>query len=281
MGSAVRKNALREIRGTFGRFFAIMAIIALGVGFFTGVRIVTPAMVNTVNKFLDENQFYDYRLLSSIGWEEEDVEDFKSRPEVRCAEGSYTLDILTAGSREYVLRAHSLTDNINGIRLKEGRLPQNENECVIENGKFKIGGTITLSEDNSDSVKNALKSDKFTIVGSADSSMYINFERGTTSVGNGEISAFVYLPKEAFDLDVYTEVYVRFAQDLEIYSDEYETFMDGRDKQWEDYCRERADLRFDRLYSEAEDKLRSRPRRAAAGGSPKRTRRLRGWRLKY
>lgn len=256
MGSAVRKNALREIRGTFGRFFAIMAIIALGVGFFTGVRIVTPAMVNTVNEFLDENQFYDYRLLSSIGWEEEDVEDFKSRPEVRCAEGSYTLDILTAGSREYVLRAHSLTDNINGIRLKEGRLPQNENECVIENGKFKIGGTITLSEDNSDSVKNALKSDKFTIVGSADSSMYINFERGTTSVGNGEISAFVYLPKEAFDLDVYTEVYVRFAQDLEIYSDEYETFMDGRDKQWEDYCRERADLRFDRLYSEADDKLR-------------------------
>jgi len=255
MGSAVRKNALREIRGTFGRFFAIMAIIALGVGFFTGVRIVTPAMVNTVNEFLDENQFYDYRLLSSIGWEEEDVEDFKSRPEVRCAEGSYTLDILTAGSREYVLRAHSLTDNINGIRLKEGRLPQNENECVIENGKFKIGGTITLSEDNSDSVKNALKSDKFTIVGSADSSMYINFERGTTSVGNGEISAFVYLPKEAFDLDVYTEVYVRFAQDLEIYSDEYETFMEGRDKKWEDYCRERADLRYDELYSEAEDKL--------------------------
>ena len=255
MGSAVRKNALREIRGTFGRFFAIMAIIALGVGFFTGVRIVTPAMVNTVNEFLDENQFYDYRLLSSIGWEKEDVEDFKSRPEVRCAEGSYTLDILTAGSREYVLRAHSLTDNINGIRLKEGRLPQNENECVIEDGKFNIGETITLSEDNSDSVKNALKCQTFTIVGYADSSMYINFERGTTSVGNGEISAFVYLPKEAFDLDVYTEVYVRFAQDLEIYSDEYENFMDGRDKQWEDYCRERADLRFDRLYSEADDKL--------------------------
>ena len=255
MGSAVRKNALREIRSTFGRFFAIMAIIALGVGFFTGVRIVTPAMVNTVNKFLDENQFYDYRLLSSIGWKEEDVEDFKSRPEVRYAEGSYTLDILTAGSREYVLRAHSLTDNINGISLKEGRLPQNENECVIENGRFKIGNTITLSEDNSDSVKNALKSDKFTIVGSADSSMYINFERGTTSVGNGEISAFVYLPKEAFDLDVYTEVYVRFAQDLEIYSDEYESFMDGREKQWESFCRERADMRYDELYSEAEDKL--------------------------
>ena len=255
MGSAVRKNALREIWVTFGRFFAIMAIIALGVGFFTGVRIVTPAMVKTVDKFLDDNQLYDYRLLSSIGWEEEDIDDFKSRPEVRYAEGSYTLDILTAGSREYVLRAHSLTDDINGIRLTEGRMPQKEDECIIEDGKFSIGGTITLSEDNSDSVKNALKSHTFTIVGSADSSMYINFERGTTSVGNGEISAFVYLPKEAFDLDVYTEVYVRFDQDYEIYSDEYDTFMDGRDKQWEGFAHERSDMRFDKLYSEAEDKL--------------------------
>jgi putative ABC transport system permease protein len=255
MGSAVRKNALREIRSTFGRFFAIMAIIALGVGFFTGVRIVTPAMVKTVDKFLDDNQLYDYRLLSSIGWEEDDVDDFRGRPEVRYAEGSYTLDILTAGSSEYVLRAHSLTDNINGIRLTEGRMPQNENECIIEDGKFTIGGTITLSEDNSDSVKNALKSHTFTIVGSADSSMYINFERGTTSVGNGEVKAFVYLPKEAFDLEVYTEVYVRFDQDYEIYSDEYDTFMDGRDKQWENFARERTDIRFDKLYSEAEDKL--------------------------
>ena len=255
MGSAVRKNALREIRSTFGRFFAIMAIIALGVGFFTGVRIVTPAMVKTVDKFLDDNQLYDYRLLSSIGWEEDDVDDFRSRPEVRYAEGSYTLDILTAGSSEYVLRAHSLTDNINGIRLTAGRMPQNENECIIEDGKFTIGGTIALAEDNSDTVKNALKSHTFTIVGSADSSMYINFERGTTSVGNGEVKAFVYLPKEAFDLEVYTEVYVRFNQDYEIYSDEYDTFMDGRDKQWEGFARERTDIRFDRLYSEAEDKL--------------------------
>lgn len=255
MGSAVRKNALREIRSTFGRFFAIMAIIALGVGFFTGVRIVTPAMVKTVDKFLDDNQLYDYRLLSSIGWEEEDVENFSSRPEVRYAEGSYTLDILTAGSSEYVLRAHSLTDNINGIRLTAGRMPQNENECIIEDGKFRIGATIALAEDNSDTVKNALKSHTFTIVGYADSSMYINFERGTTSVGNGEVSAFVYLPKEAFDLEVYTEVYVRFDQDYEIYSDEYDTFMDGRDKQWESFARERTDIRFDKLYSEAEDKL--------------------------
>ncbi|WP_028518477.1 ABC transporter permease [Ruminococcus flavefaciens] len=257
MGSAVRKTTLREIRGTFGRFFAIMAIIALGVGFFTGVRITTPAMVDTVNRFLEEKQLYDYRLLSSLGWQEEDIADFKSRPDVRAAEGAYSLDIITAGAREYVFRAHSLTDNINGIKLISGRMPQAPDECIMENGKdsFPVGTSFSISDENSESVKNALKSSKFTVVGTADSSMYINFERGTTSVGNGEINAFIYLPKDAFDLDVYTEAYIRFDQDYTIYSDEYDSFMDGRDKQWESIAQFRADMRYDDIYSEAESKL--------------------------
>ena len=255
MGKAVRKNALREIRGTFGRFFAIMAIIALGVGFFTGVRITTPAMVNTVNRFLDENQFYDYRLLSALGWKEEDIADFRSRSDVRYAEGAYSLDIITAGKNEYVMRLHSITENINGIKLVEGRMPQSSDECLIEAGKVSVGNRIYLSDDNSDTVKNALSHDMFNIVGSVDSSLYINFERGNSSVGNGEIRAFVYLPEDAFNLDVYTEAYVRFNQDHDIYSDEYDDYMDGREEQWEKIAQSRADLRFEEIYGEAEKKL--------------------------
>ena len=255
MRKAVRKNTLREIRGTFGRFFAIMAIIALGVGFFTGVRITTPAMVDTVNRFLDENQFYDYRLLSALGWNEEDIADFRNRSDVRYAEGAYSLDIITAGTNEYVMRLHSITENINGIKLVEGRMPQSSDECLIESGKVSVGGRIYLSDDNSETVKNTLRHDMFNIVGSVDSSLYINFERGNSSVGNGEIRAFVYLPKEAFDLDVYTEAYVRFDQDHDIYSDEYDEYMDGREEQWEKIAQSRADMRFDEIYSEAEKKL--------------------------
>ena len=160
MGSAVRKTTLREIRGTFGRFFAIMAIIALGVGFFTGVRITTPAMVDTVNRFLEEKQLYDYRLISSLGWQEEDIADFKSRHDVRAAEGSYTLDILTAGTNEYVFRAHSITENINGIRLTEGRMPQAPDECIIDDSAIPttvyvllLSAFFTLSEFSSERVK--------------------------------------------------------------------------------------------------------------------------------
>ena len=218
MGSAIRKNTLREIKSTFGRYFAILAIIALGVGFFSGVRITTPAMVNTVNSFLDEKQFYDYRLLSTLGWQEEDIADFRSRPGVRYAEGAYTLDILTAGSREYVLRAHSLTDNVNGIRLTSGRLPQAPDECLVESDKenFVIGREFRLSDENSETVKKTLKSSVLTVVGTCDSSMYINFERGTSSVGNGTVTAFIYLSRDAFDSDVYTEAFIRFDHDHEI-----------------------------------------------------------------
>ena len=257
MGSAIRKNTLREIKSTFGRYFAILAIIALGVGFFSGVRITTPAMVNTVNSFLDEKQFYDYRLLSTLGWQEEDIADFRSRPGVRYAEGAYTLDILTAGSREYVLRAHSLTDNVNGIRLTSGRLPQAPDECLVESDKenFVIGREFRLSDENSETVKKALKSSVLTVVGTCDSSMYINFERGTSSVGNGTVTAFIYLSRDAFDSDVYTEAFIRFDHDHEIYSDEYESFMDGRDKQWESIAKSRGDMRRQELYDEANGKL--------------------------
>jgi len=257
MGSAVRKTALREIKSTFGRFFAIMAIIALGVGFFSGVRITTPAMVRTVDGFLEEKQLYDLRLLSSLGWREDDIENFRSRSGVRYAEGAYSFDVLTAGSREYVLRVHSLPGDINGVRLVSGRMPQSEDECIADSGKdsFKLGKKIVLSEDNSDTVLKALKTKTFTVVGTCDSSLYINFERGTTSVGNGEIDAFVYLPKESFDLDVYTEAYVRFDHDLEIYSDGYDDFMDGRDRTWEDIAQSRGELRLRELRDEAEEKL--------------------------
>ena len=258
MKSAIKKSSLREIRGTFGRFFAILAIIALGVGFFSGVRVTTPAMVQTVDDFLQENQFYDYRLLSTLGWEEEDIEDFRSRKDVRYAEGAYSLDVLiSAGNREEVYKIHSLTDNINGIRLVSGRMPENEGECIIEHRKERdwVGKEIKISAENTDRTKEAFPSDTLKVVGTADSSLYINFERGTTSIGNGSIEGFIYVLPETFTLEQYTEAYIRFDEDCVIYSDEYDDFMSGREEQWQDIAQERADMRYDILYSEADEKL--------------------------
>ena len=258
MKSAIKKSSLREIRGTFGRFFAILAIIALGVGFFSGVRVTTPAMLQTVDDFLKENQFYDYRLLSTLGWEEDDIEDFRTRKDVRYAEGAYSLDVLIAsGSREEVYKVHSITDNINGIKLKSGRMPEKAGECIVEYRKDRdwVGKDIKISSENTDRTKEAFPSDTLKVVGTADSSLYINFERGTTSIGNGSIEGFIYVLPDTFTLEQYTEAYIRFDEDYVIYSDEYDDFMSGREEQWQDIAQERADMRYDSLYSEADEKI--------------------------
>ena len=256
MRSAIKKTALREIRGSFGRFFAILAIIALGVGFFSGVRITTPAMVDTIDRFLDENQFYDYRLMSAIGWTDEDIEDFAGQSGVRCAEGAYSADFLASGVNEYVVRAHSITENVNKLKLVSGRMPEKNSECLVENGKYGIGLQLTIAGTNPDSIRQRFKHETFTVVGWVESPLYINFERGNSSLGNGEIRTFAYFPKDSFNFEVYTEAYLRFDQDHTIYSDEYEDYMDGREEQWKEIAQSRADIRFDKLYSEAEEKLR-------------------------
>lgn len=250
--SMLRRSAFRDIRQTFGRFMAILAIMALGVGFFSGVRETTPSMVSTMNQFLDEQQLYDYRLISSIGWDKSAVEEFRSEPEVRFAEGSSTLDVLwNRGGADFVLKTHMMPENINGIQLTEGRLPQTDSECVIDaDEKLEIGDKLRISAENSDSAADTFNVKEFTIVGKAYSSQYINFERGSTSLGSGDVKAFVYIPESAYALDYYTEIFIRFDHSHEIYSQEYKDMMDSMESKWQETAQAQADARYDRLYGD-------------------------------
>lgn len=245
MRSAMKKAALREIRGSFGRYFAILAIIALGVGFFSGVRITTPAMVNTINTFLEDHQLYDYRLISSTGWSKEDAEEFSAADNVRVAEASYSFDALYNynGGKENVLKTHSITQDINTLELVTGRMPQSPDECVLDADIHKLpplGTDITISSKNDEATKMCFNGKSFKVVGTVYSPLYINFERGTTSMGNGSVTGFVYMLPEAFAVPRYSEIYLRFDHDHEIYSDEYNSFMDGRLEKWESLAEAQA-----------------------------------------
>lgn len=238
MKSMMWRTSVREIRQSLGRFFAIFAIIALGVGFFSGVRITTPTMINTVNTFLEEKQFFDYRLLSTAGWDEESVEILRQQEDVRYAEGAYSLDLLCQVEQEseLVLKIHSLPEHINGIRLESGRLPEKADECVLD-ARFgegaRIGNTVVVTQNNEKRTRDMLREQEYTVVGIADSSYYINFERGTSSIGNGNISGFMYLPSEAFDMEAYSEIFVKFDRDEKIYSHNYKKYMRGKREIWE------------------------------------------------
>lgn len=254
MKSMMKKAAFREIKGSFGRYFAILAIIALGVGFFSGVRITTPAMVNTINSFLDENQFYDYRILSSSGWSENDAENFEAEDDVRSAEAAYCLDAVYnyKTGKENVLKTHSITYDVNQLHLVSGRMPQSPDECVIDAELRKVpelNTFLSLSDENDENTLGSLNYSKFKIVGTVYSPLYVNFERGTTSIGNGSVSGFVYMLPEAFNMSRYSEIYVRFDQDYEIYSDEYQKYMNGKDEKWEQIASEKAEKSYSELMS--------------------------------
>lgn len=252
MRSVMKKAAVREIKGSFGRYFAILAIIALGVGFFSGVRITTPAMVNTIGGFLEDHQFYDYRLISSSepkylsGWSAEDVRELAAMEDVRAAEPAYSLDAIYnyKGGRENVLKTLSITENVNTLEIVSGRMPESPDECVIDaelNTIPPLGSQITLSDENENDIKSSLSNTSFTVVGTVYSPLYVNFERGTTSIGNGSIRGFVYMQPEAFKMDRYTEIYIRFDHDYQIYSQEYKDYMKARLETWEKYTADQAE----------------------------------------
>ena len=260
MKSNMWKSTIREIKQSFGRFMAIFAITALGVSLFSGLKILQPAMVKTTDEYYKEKAFYNYRLMSTLGYEKEDVEFFEKQEDVRSVEGGVSFDILCSVGEESpkVVKVYNLPGQINSLELLYGRLPENAQECIVDSsiyGEESIGKTVKISVDNSEDDLEKFVYKEFTITGVAQSPNYIQFERGNTSLGNGKITSFLYVPMEVFDVDYFTEILVKFHEDYVIYSDEYEAYMDEKESVWEALAQTAANQRYDRVLKEANEEL--------------------------
>lgn len=260
MKSIMKKTTLREIRQSLGRYLAIFAIVALGVGFFAGLKITKAVMIESANDYLQEYQLFDYRLLSTLGFQEEDVQALRQKEHVRAVEGAVEADILylneTGG--EGVLRAHTLLEQINGVKLTAGRIPQSPWECIVDSNRYDetaLGSKIILSENNSSEDMEKFAYREYTVVGVAQASAYIQFERGNSSLGNGRVDGFMYLLPGGFATEYYTDIYVKFDTDERIYSAQYDAYMAEQKSRWEQYCREQGERRYQALVGEAETEL--------------------------
>ena len=72
------KNVVKEFKKSFGRFLAIMAIIALGVGFLIGVSQSTPDMKTSMSDYLRENAAYDVDVKATYGLTLSDIEEISA-----------------------------------------------------------------------------------------------------------------------------------------------------------------------------------------------------------
>lgn len=257
--SAWRKNNRREIRHTIERYLAIMAIIALGTGFYSGLKITKSAMVNSMSSYLEEQHMYDYRLLSGLGLTKEDEQSFAEMSNIK-AQGSVSMDFLAGlgNDSEVVLKAHSITDSVNKPNLRSGRMPEQGNECVLDFRFFSediIGSKIKVLSSNDEDTLDAFAYDEYTVVGIVNSVNYLNYDRGTTKLSGGSVHTFIYIPYDGFNVDYYTEILLELDNDGRAFSKKYDDIIAANKASIEAALKERARLRYEEIKDEATQKL--------------------------
>lgn len=249
--SMIWRTTLREIKGSLGRFMAIFAIVSLGVGLFAGLKITQADFLAAMSSYLETQHFYDYRILGTLGFSQDQVDFFASQKEVFAAEGAIFKDMYyEEGGREKVGRFHSLTETVNQVVLTEGRMPEKEGELLADcmyYGKGDLGKILVFGEENEEEDLEAFNGSSFEIVGIVKSPLYIQFERGNTSLGAGTVDAFFYLPTESFQMDTFTEIYVKLQKSFPLYSDDYESYLDEKQEEWESLSKEAGRRRFSEL----------------------------------
>ncbi len=256
MVTAWTKHRAREIIKSPGRYFAILSIVALGVGLFTGLKITTADMLATGDKYIKDYKLFDYRLVSTLGLTEDDVEYFRGLRGVKAAAGAYETDFIAeVGEGEaVVLKAHSISTDINVPALVAGRMPKAPNECLADAyyfGEEMIGKKITVSPENSEETAKKLAYTEYTVVGLARSVLYLYMERGTTSLAGGRVSAFVLIPPDGFAMDYYTDIYVSLEEGGYIYSDEYKAAAKKMEEPLKSALKGRGFVRLDSIKAEA------------------------------
>ncbi len=258
MKKALLKDSLKEIRNTYKRFISILLMAFLGVGFFAGMRAASPDMISTIDNYFDRQNVYDIQILSTLGLTNEDIEELEQVEGVKKAYGEYNEDvIINYEDTEIVTRVLSI-DDINRVALIEGRMPQSKNECLVEKafcartGK-QIGDSLII-EEASDSI---IKEKEVTIAGTMNSPLYVSRQRDTSKLGSGMVSYNMYLPKESFESEVYTGIYIELTNSKQMVtnSQEYNDYVQEVTTKIEEIKAQRETARYDEVKELAQKKL--------------------------
>ncbi len=272
MKNVLWKDIFRDIKRTKGKFISIASIIALGVMLFSGVKIAPINMKATADKYYDDYNLMDLRVLSTLGLTDEDVNDIKNIEGVLGVEPSKTLDAISRiDSNDFVIRVHSLSndnlnedneDYINRLNLIEGRLPSNSGECVVGKESFeslnlKIGDKIKLNSGNESDINDSLTTNEYEVVGIVKTPYYLSNQIGNSSIGNGTVKTYMFINEFDFKSEIYTDIYVtvKDAKALDSYDEKYFDVTDKVKESIESISNLIIDRRYNELINEANVEL--------------------------
>lgn len=282
MKKSLLKDSIRQIKNTFKRFLSILLIVLLGVGFFAGMQATSPDMKEAIDEYFDVQNMMDIEVISTLGLTCDDINALKNIEGVSQVNPAYSFDAsINTDKKDIVVKIESIPEDINKIILLDGKLPENPDECVVEEGflsgtQYNIGEYITInpekmdssvlnseedaSEDtdkNSSEEVSVVKNNKIKIVGTVKSPQYISRSRGTSKLGSGTVNYYMYIPKENINMSVYTVAYVTAdgAIELETYNEKYDELISNIKDKIEEISEERKQTRYEEIVNEATEKL--------------------------
>ncbi|MBN2911367.1 MAG: FtsX-like permease family protein [Coprococcus sp.] len=259
----LRKDFIIEIKKTMGRFVSIFFIVALGVAFYSGIRASEPSMRITADQYFDDSEQMDLKVMGTMGLTKADIKAIGKVSGIEAVEGGYSKDVLCpVGDNEKVVHMLSMQKNFNQVSVVEGRLPEKAGECLVDEDflsytDLKVGDTVTFHSGDGEALTDSLFTDTYKIVGIGNSPLYISFGRGSSTIGTGEISGFVIVDKSSFDMDVYTEAYVKVsgAEEKIAFTDEYNNLSDAAKEAVSAIEEERCAVRKQEIVDAANEKL--------------------------
>lgn len=283
MKSAFNTETLRSITHSFGRFLAIAAIVALGTGFYAGLRMTAPDMKLAADEYFDGTSLMDIRVLSTLGLTDDDIAALRHVEGVEAVMPARETDVMASiDGEQYATRVHSLpdaartSDTSDGVHarsddpdylnrplLVRGSWPQKTGECVlsanlVENDAIAVGDTLTITEGVQD-VDQTLVTRTYTVTGFVNAPYYAtSSSMGETTLGSGSIQQYMYVPESDFSADLpYTEAYltVRGAANERASSDAYQRLVDEVADRIKALAPEREQARVDQLKSDAQKEL--------------------------
>ena len=246
-----------------GRFVSIFFIVALGVAFYSGIRASEPSMRITADQYFDDSELMDLKVMGTMGLTKADIKAIGKVSGIEAVEGGYSKDVLCpVGDNEKVVHMLSMEKNFNQVSVVEGRLPEKAGECLVDEDflsytDLKVGDTVTFHSGDGEALTDSLFTDTYKIVGIGNSPLYISFGRGSSTIGTGEISGFVVVDKSSFDMDVYTEAYVKVsgAEEKIAFTDEYNNLSDAAKEAVSAIEEERCAVRKQEIVDAANEKL--------------------------
>ncbi|MDD2409332.1 MAG: FtsX-like permease family protein [Bacilli bacterium] len=245
------KNIFKKTKNSIGRFLSIMFIIALGISVFIGLSESTAGMLYTADNYYDESNLMDFKITSTYGLTVDDVNSLKALNNIEKVIPSYSIDVIDKGKS---IRIHALEKKINNVILIKGQMPKNNNECLADFYRYKLNDKILFENDN---LSDILSISECKVVGLIKSSLYVRDEKGISNVGNGKLVSFIFVNREAFTSEYYTEVYITSKESKEknSYYKEYEESIVSLRKELEKLKPIRETIRYEEILLEANNKI--------------------------